>query len=119
MKKFLVILCPLISICANQLSAQNHPDWDKLRPLINSTKDFYDENYGLDPDYKTEGNFPFALEDLKYSGNMLSRYFFQKDSSKKLKAVKGKYHEMKFDEYGNKTFEKYDVWMSATNFKYE
>lgn len=119
MKKFLAIIYSLISVCVNQVSAQNHPDWDKLRPLINSTKDFYDENYGLDPDYETGGAFPFALEDLKYSRTILSQYFFQKDSSKKLKAVKGKCHEAKFDEYGNKTFEKYDAWTSGTNFKYE
>ena len=120
MKKFLAILWPLISIGANQLSAQKHPDWDKLRPLINSTKDFYDENYGLDPDYETGGAFPFAVEDLKYSRTVLFQYFFQKDSSKnKLKAVIGKYHVAKFDDHGNKTFEKYDAWTAGANFKYE
>jgi hypothetical protein len=122
MKILVTIIYFLLSVSLHQLNAQNHPEWNKLRPLINSTKDFYDQSdsdYGLDPDYETEGEFPFALEDLKYGHRLLLRDSPNDSCKNKLKAVKGKYHEAKFDEHGNKIFEKYDSWMSGSSFKYE
>jgi hypothetical protein len=121
MRKLLAIMHSLLIILINYLNAQSHSDWDKLRPLVNSTKDFsrYQDSsdYGLDPNYEIEGSFSFALEDLKNGRRILLQYSFQKDNEPMV--VKGKFYEAKFDEHGNKIFEKYDAWTSGSIFKYE
>jgi hypothetical protein len=99
-----------------RLNAQHHPDWDKLRPLINSTKNFYD--YQPDSEYLIEGRYPAALR--TQAEESLVGYFSQNDTSRNhLKAFKGKGYTAKFDDRGNKVFEKYDEWTSIFKYEYD
>lgn len=87
------------------------------------TKSFVDTTgYILDPEYVTDGEyFPFSLDDLKLCNRLLLQKMEKSEIVKhRIKSIrlKGQYIE-KFDDKGNKTYERWDAWSAGSKFSYE